>query len=228
MKPILQALSLLAAFLALNGCKNTGKQASNVGPFDKNGNYVEAWADDPSKWRPYTPKEGEVPTIAKNEQPPDNSVPLAPGSTTTARPPALASHSATGSARVVANSGSRTRGEAEQTVAKNSSRSKSSTDHRTVARKSSRSKSDKDRTVARKSTRPKADTDEDKPSSKTRSTASKGKSKAKSGTVRHTVKPGDSLSSLATKYGTSVSSIKKANGISGTMIRDGKTLVIPK
>jgi LysM repeat protein len=47
----LPAASLFAAF---SSCTNTGTTASNagsVGPFDARGNYVEAWADNPSKWR---------------------------------------------------------------------------------------------------------------------------------------------------------------------------------
>ena len=36
-------------------CTNMGGSAGNspsgTGPFDRNGNYVEAWADNPAKWR---------------------------------------------------------------------------------------------------------------------------------------------------------------------------------
>jgi LysM repeat protein len=46
--------------------------------------------------------------------------------------------------------------------------------------------------------------------------------------VRHLVKKGDTLYSLGRRYGTSVSSIQRANGISGTNIRLGQTLKIPK
>jgi len=46
--------------------------------------------------------------------------------------------------------------------------------------------------------------------------------------VRHTVKKGDTLSGLASRYGSSVSKIKAANRISGTVIRLGQTLTIPK
>ena len=69
----------------------------------------------------------------------------------------------------------------------------------------------------------------DEPKRTTRSSSSsRSKSKSKSSTTRHTVKKGDSLSSIAKKYGSSVSAIQKANGLSGTLIRDGKTLVVPK
>jgi LysM repeat protein len=47
-------------------------------------------------------------------------------------------------------------------------------------------------------------------------------------TIRHTVKKGETLYSLARKYGTTVSKIQKANRLTGTTIRAGKTYVIPK
>ena len=43
----------------------------------------------------------------------------------------------------------------------------------------------------------------------------------------HTVKSGDTLYSLSIKYGTSVSKIQSANGMSGTLIRVGQKLKIP-
>jgi peptidoglycan endopeptidase LytF len=42
------------------------------------------------------------------------------------------------------------------------------------------------------------------------------------------VKKGDTLSTIASRNGTTVSAIKSANRISGTMIRDGQKLIIPK
>lgn len=201
MKPVLHALSIAAFLLALNGCRTAGKQSPNVGPFDSRGNYVEAWADDPSKWRPYTPKdvEGDPPKIAKNEQPPDHSVPLPTVvSTPATRAPTATSRTATGPTRVVASTNSKPRTGGERPVAKTSSSSKP------VSGRTSTS------------------------ASKSKSSVAKTKPKAKSSTTRHTVKKGDSLSSLAAKYGTSVAAIKQANGISGTLIRDGKTLVIPR
>ena len=43
----------------------------------------------------------------------------------------------------------------------------------------------------------------------------------------HTVVQGDTLYSLARRYNTSVSAIQSANGLTGTLIRTGQTLVIP-
>lgn len=63
--------------------------------------------------------------------------------------------------------------------------------------------------------------------SKSTSTASKSKSKS-SGSRKHTVKSGDSLWSIARKYGTSVAKIKSANGLKSDMIRDGRALTIPR
>jgi len=215
MKPVLFALSMVAVLLSLNGCRTAGKQSPNVGPFDSHGNYVEAWADDPSKWRPYTPKEveGDVPRIAKNEQPPENSVPLVTGGTSVARTTVVTRHTVPDTTRTVARTSAKPKAEAERTVARTGSKPRAEAE-RTVAKTSARSKPDTERTA--------------RSTSKSKSSVAKAKPKAKSSTVRHTVKKGDSLSSLASKYGSSVSAIKEANGISGTMIRDGKTLVIPR
>ncbi len=46
--------------------------------------------------------------------------------------------------------------------------------------------------------------------------------------VRHTVKRGDTLSSIANRYKTTVSKIQTANGIKGSVIRLGQTLKIPR
>jgi len=65
---------------------NPGSHPLGMGPFDTRGNYVEDWADNPSKWkRPSKPDrtpEPEIqvddpPMVAQNEQPPASSVPLA-------------------------------------------------------------------------------------------------------------------------------------------------------
>lgn len=73
--------------------------------------------------------------------------------------------------------------------------------------------------------------------SKTKSSASsKSKSGSKtagtakkktSGGRNHSVKRGDTLSSIARKYGTSVSKLKTANGLKSDVIRDGRALKIP-
>ena len=87
MKTVL-CLSLVSAFaLVLTGCGNSGSGSSgpqaSTGPFDTRGNYVEEWADNPSKWKrtgrgpsPHELKTDDLPQIAANDQPPQNAVPL--------------------------------------------------------------------------------------------------------------------------------------------------------
>jgi hypothetical protein len=65
-----------------------------------------------------------------------------------------------------------------------------------------------------------------KPTSSTKkATASKSSG---SSSRRHTVKSGDSLWSIARKYGSSVAKIKSANGLKSDSIRDGRSLIIPR
>ena len=195
MKPVVLALSLVAVLFSLNGCRLfdgsriPGTQAPNVGPFDKDGNYVEAWADDPTKWRAYTPKDvdRELPQIAKNEQPPDHSVPLEAG-----KPHAK-----------LQAAGPRSKTDTTHSVVKSTAKSKTHTAQEEEPPK------------------PKSSVTKAKSSTATSKTTKASK------TTRHTVKSGDSLSSIATRYGTTVSALKSANGISGSTIRDGKSLVIP-
>lgn len=56
----------------------------------------------------------------------------------------------------------------------------------------------------------------------------KTKAKPKSSTVSYTIKKGDTLYSLANRYGTSVSAIKRASGLSSDTLRDGRNLKIPR
>ncbi len=44
----------------------------------------------------------------------------------------------------------------------------------------------------------------------------------------HTVRSGESLYSIARKYGSSVSAIRQANGLRGSLIRPGQSLVVPR
>jgi len=242
MKPVFHALSILACLCALNGCRTTpGKPGTNVGPFDSHGNYVDAWADDPSKWRAYTPKDtgGELPKIAKNEQPPENSVPLAAGGSTTTRTTrttvVTSAPAVPDSARVVARTSvSKTKGDTGRSVAKTSaSKSKGDSEHSMAKTSASKSKGDSEHSLAKTTStkpksKPKSDSDSEATAKSTaKSKSSTAKAKPKTSGTHHTVKAGDSLASIAAKYGTSVSALKAANGISGTTIRDGRTLVIP-
>jgi LysM repeat protein len=56
----------------------------------------------------------------------------------------------------------------------------------------------------------------------------KPKPKPQPTVTRYTVKKGDTLSGIASRYGSSVSGIQRANGISGSLIRPGQVLKVPK
>jgi LysM repeat protein len=140
-----------------------------VGPFDSRGNYVEAWADDPSKWR------------RPSAHPPRSVQNTPPETQTTSRPAVMSTPPPT---------------------AQNTSRPTAQNTSRPTAQTTSRP------TVQSTPppTRPKVKTPE---------------------TTRYTVKKGDTLSGIASRFHTSASSIAKANRISGSMIRPGQRLTIP-
>lgn len=203
----------------LCSCKSTGGGGgtggggpAGVGPFDARGNYVEAWADSPSKWRkgateiadaspdreasstiPYLP-EPAPPTLAANERP-------KPVSTTTTRVYKNPDGSIRKTASKTTSSGSGSR------TASNSSSGKS---------KSSSSKP----VVVKPKTTPKKEV----ASSKSKS------SKSKSSSSSYTVKKGDNINSIAKRYGTTASAVQKANGLKSTnaIIKPGQSLKIPK
>jgi LysM repeat protein len=58
--------------------------------------------------------------------------------------------------------------------------------------------------------------------------SSKPKPKPKPTSITYTVKKGDTLSGIASRYGSTVSKIRSANGISGSLIRPGQKLKVPK
>ena len=62
---------------------------------------------------------------------------------------------------------------------------------------------------------------------RTVSSSTTSRTTSRSSSRYHTVRKGDTLYGLSRKYKVSVSSIQRANGISGSMIRDGKKLRIP-
>jgi LysM repeat protein len=181
MKTVWTLLATGVFALTLPNCANSGGGGqSGTGPFDSRGNYVEAWADNPSKWKktpgapsPHEQKTDELPEIATNEQPPSNAVPIASGGAPKPAP-------------VISTTEIKTK---PKTTGSTSSTA---------------------------STKPKP-----KP-------IVKAKPKPKAKAVKYVVKSGDSLSAIASRTGSSVSAIQSANGISGTMIRPGQSLTIPK
>jgi LysM repeat protein len=56
----------------------------------------------------------------------------------------------------------------------------------------------------------------------------KPKPKPQPSYVRYTVKKGDTLGAIAARNGSTVSGIQRASGISGTLIRPGQVLKVPK
>ena len=142
----------LGASLLLSNC---GENQSNpdynpaVGPFDENGNYVEAWADNPPTSR----------RTRKTTLKPKEISPPKPKAKTTSRP------------------------------------------------------------KPNPKPAPKA---APKPKPKPKPVKLKPRS------IRHSVKKGDTLYGLARKYGTTVSKIQKANGLRGTKIFAGTSLLIPR
>ncbi len=184
MKTVLWISASCAFVLAFSSCANSGRgsggtQLAGTGPFDKNGRYVEEWADNPSKWRkpgsapsPHESQSDNLPQIAQNEQPPQNSIPL-PSAGTSKPAPVIS---------------------------------------QTQVASKSKSTASKSEPVGIKS----------KP------VVVKTKAKQKPQSTRYVVKNGDSLSAIASRTGSSISAIKSANRISGTLIHPGQSLTIPR
>ncbi|MEJ6719750.1 MAG: LysM peptidoglycan-binding domain-containing protein [Akkermansiaceae bacterium] len=146
-----QIFLLLLTSVVFVGCSRSGREPHynpEVGPFDEDGNYVEAWADNPPT---------RVAGIRKT-QPTQKPRPVAkPRPITTAK----------------------------------------------VTPKP------RPRPVVKPKPRPKPVV-------------------AKPKSIKHMIKRGDTLWGLSRRYGVSVTAIQKANRISGTNIRAGKTILIPK
>ena len=247
-----------ALVLVLSGCANNGGARNDplgTGPFDSQGNYHEEWANDPSKWskpgkRSPQPSGDELPLIAKNDQPPPNASPLAPaGAAYSKTPPRVdsvqepAHHSRELKIVSVKPKTSHSKSTTKTHVA-DSSPTRSHTT--TTKSHGDDSPAPKSHVTSTKTTKPKTHSTGDSDSSnsgnspstkakshvtsnsstKSKSSGTSSKPKSKSGS--YTVKSGDSLERIAKHSGTSVSAIKKANGMSGELIHPGQTLVVPK
>lgn len=179
-------LTIPAAFfsVALTACVNNGGPISSnnptgTGPFDSRGNYVEAWADNPSQWR-----KGSSTVVEAAPDRPAADVPVSP--------PVLVSN----------------------TTPKPGTTTTTTVIHRKPTPRPN--------SVASNTTKPKPKTVVKKPPVK------KAVVKAKPKTTRHTVRSGENLYNIAKRYGTSVGAVQKANGIKGSVIRPGQSLVIPR
>ena len=198
MKIALWIFTSCAFAVALSSCGNNSGSSSSAsaatGPFDSRGNYVEEWADNPSKWRknggtpsPHERKSDELPQIAKIDQPPQNSVPLSPKNVPRTVSPAISGTQVV-SRPTVTNP--------EEKIVKTTKRPVEKSREKVVT--------------------------------KTKSKPAVAKTKPKPKSTRYIVKKGDSLSTITSRTGSSVSAIKNENGISGAIIRPGQSLVIPK
>jgi LysM repeat protein len=76
--PALSALVLILTGCTGNKTSFSGNGPHGTGPFNSRGDYVDAWADDPSKWsRPGSrQRTDDLPVVAKTEEPPANANPL--------------------------------------------------------------------------------------------------------------------------------------------------------
>jgi LysM repeat protein len=228
MKPLFWIYALGAITLALSSCGGggggRGPQAA-TGPFDSRGNYVEEWADNPSKWRksggtpsPHEIKSDELPVIAKIEQPPQDAVPIQLATLSKPIPPI--------SQTVIAAKPKPPASSSEVVIATQAIKRPV---ERSVERTTTRSKPKAKPSIAKAKQKVVASKSKSKTTTKAKpKTATKAREKAKPKSTRYVVKKGDSLSVIARKTGTSSAAIKKKNGISGSAIRPGQSLVIPK
>lgn len=182
MRPRWLTIPAASISVALTACVNNGGLTSSnnptgTGPFDSRGNYVEAWADNPSQWR-----KGSSTVVEAAPDRPAANVPVTP--------PVIVSNT-------TPNPGSGT----STTVI-----------HRKPTPRPT--------AVASNTTKPKAVVK--------KAPVKKVVVKAKPKSTRHTVRSGENLYNIAKRYGTSVGAVQKANGIKGSVIRPGQSLVIPR
>ncbi len=203
--------------LMLSSCGSSSKSGSPspqavTGPFDRNGNYVEEWADNPSKWRrggggsTRTSQPKRLPEIASYDEPPANAVPL---QTVSQKPVETIAQTQVVPKPIVRES--RAEEKPTRTIAKAPVKKKATEVTKTKV-------TPKKKVVVK--TKPKV--------APKKKVIAKAKTKAKPTPKRYTVRRGDSLTAVANRTGSSVSAIKKANGISGSVIRPGQSLKIPK
>lgn len=195
----LSLLTATAVFLA--SCSDKGTPAYNpeVGPFDEDGNYIEAWADNPPK-KKASSTSWKTPAPAKRKEPKTSSwkkpKPIVWGSgswkTKKAETPAPP---------VVVPARPQVVSRPKPVVTPPRPRPEP-----VVVRKPA----PKPVPVV-------------KPKPKPKPAPVKVTPKLR----RHTVAKGETLYSLSRRYGVTVRDIQKANGISSTTIRDGQSLAIP-
>lgn len=226
MKLVLSLFAVCSLSMFLTNCSTTGtgggtsggSQQAGIGPFDSQGRYREEWADNPSQWRkpgnsaPSVTKSENLPQVAKNEQPPMNSVPLT--SSTSQPKPSIASTKTTTQAKP----------ESEAVVVKTRPIKRTESEPEVVKVKpKTKPEPEREGVKVRPKTKPEPEREVVKTKSRSNTVT---KSKPKSS--RYVVKQGDSLSAIASRNGCSVSALQRENGISGAMIHPGQSLTIPR
>ena len=205
MKLVLSLFAVCSLPFILTNCGNTGgggsggSQQAGIGPFDSQGRYREEWADNPSQWRK---PGGSAPRVSKSENLPQ----VAQNEQPPMNSVPLVSPSSQPKPSIAAT---KAKSEPEAVVVKTRPIKKTESEPEVVKVK------------------PKAKPEPEREVVKTKS-KSKTVAKSKPKSSRYVVKQGDSLSAIASRNGCSVSSLQRENGISGSMIRPGQSLTIPK
>jgi LysM repeat protein len=224
----------------LSSCGNTtGSGTTGTGPFDANGNYVESWADSPSKWKKgsrgssdASPDQAEIVNIQAPLMGNHPAAAVAPTKTYTPPPVTpvaqvpIVKPSPSSQTKVLAQTKRPTvhEDDDEEDTPKGKGKDKGKAD--AVAKNA---KGKPKTAVASNTTSGKTKgTSASKTPAKTKPAAVVVKPKPKpAASNRYAVRQGDSLYAIAKRYGTTAAAIQKANGLSGTMIHPGQTLVVP-
>jgi LysM repeat protein len=206
---------------------------SGHGPFDSSGNYVEEWADSPSKWKKR--RSTNQTQIASNDTPPQNQTPITSEQITLNKSPYVSS----GASPTIPYKKPQSPDLIEDIKPRVVSRTPTVKPRQKVIERSQTkeklvSKASKKKEIAKVKSKISTKTKTalaKKPASKVSSSKVKSKvpvkkSLAGSGSVK--VKKGDTLSGLAAKNKTTVAAIKKANGMKSSVLPLGKTVKIPK
>jgi LysM repeat protein len=231
---------LLPSCVSNNTGSNPGKHPSGIGPFDRNGNYVEAWADTPSQWgkkssfsmASNSAADTDTPSVASNEEPPADAVPL-PLSGSSTQTVVKTTPPVRKSSEVEVASLSRSKPKATRNVddddrPKSTVKKSTTTKGKQLVAKNSKSKPTAKELAAAKAKAKSKATASASAKSKSKAKATASTTTKKKPATRYTVKKGDNLVKIADRYNTTAAAIKKANGLKNTVVSPGKTLVIPK
>jgi len=246
-------LASVSAFLASCTTDTSPNPIGGQGPFDANGRYHEEWADNPSMWKKggrmgkdAEPTQAEVASIQSsvlggggggggamaNTTPyasvkPVPTVPIVRPPTTIASNSKPAHHSRDDDDDDEDDSPKSSKGKSGKPVT--TTTTTKGKDGKTTIVTTTKGKDGK--TTVTTTTKGKG--------GKTTVVTTKGKDKDKGKTPvlvkpkpttgsKYTVRKGDTLFAIAKRYGTTAGAIQKANHMSGTSVRPGQTLTVPK